>query len=239
MPTGLEEAAAAAGILGFVKDIFSPELIRALSPLEGLQVVPHVFQSVEQEGRWKDKDHFPNRELQYKEQQADKKPASMATKDPSGGTPQSMATRIKGKLSPTPALHSAPVLTIVIQSTLDPNSGASIEVQWLSDNLEIWAGSAGLTRAYGFGSVFLHQAGVTLSGVPYGNHFPASYFLSFAGYLNPTGPNFEEFRGALEVKADGTVAPVFCLKWSRDGKKPTKPNHNPAYGYLLRIDQIF
>lgn len=39
--------------LDVVKELLSPEMIKALSPAEGLEVKPHVFQSVEQEGHWK------------------------------------------------------------------------------------------------------------------------------------------------------------------------------------------
>lgn len=53
----------ALSLLGFVGDkLLDPALNDALSPSSGLSVAPHYFQSVEQEGRWKDSSWGFNKE---------------------------------------------------------------------------------------------------------------------------------------------------------------------------------
>jgi|tagenome__1003787_1003787.scaffolds.fasta_scaffold20948030_3 hypothetical protein len=43
-------------ILSKLRELVSPELIKALSPAEGLEVKSHTFNSTEQEGHWKGKE---------------------------------------------------------------------------------------------------------------------------------------------------------------------------------------
>jgi hypothetical protein len=120
------------------------------------------------------------------------------------------------------------------------DSSARVGVWWYSDGLEIWGGFAGLSSATGFGSVFGQRALVELSGTPFGNYFPTRYFLAFSGYLNPVGPAYEEFRGAVSIKADSyTLEPLFCELSSR----PLPPGESeirhadfrPLRGYDLKL----
>lgn len=167
-----------------------------------------------------------------------KAPQSAATKQPVGTPAKSAAsvtTKKKRLFDPaTPDLHQAQLLTISITGGPVPDSLALFQALWYGDGLEIWAGLASHRNVRGFGSVYGHQAEVVLTGLPFGNYFPTRYFLAFTGVLNPAGPGFEEFRGAVALKADGTAEPLFCQRWDRD-LNVSRADYTSVGGYHLNM----
>jgi hypothetical protein len=253
MPTGLEEAAAAVAALSVVAEgvegvAASADIVRAFSPTEGLQVASHVFQSVEQEGHWKkDRDFGDGRQLEPPPPASTESPKSHGLKKSSIGKTQPGQRVLFDP--PVPERNYMPLLTIHLKGPalagvsdvgriLD--SSAQVGVWWYSDGLEIWGGFAGLSWATGFGSVFGQRALVELSGTPFGNYFPTRYFLAFSGYLNPVGAAYEDFRGAVSIRAaSSTLEPLFCNRSSR----PLSPKKSeiadgvfrPFRGYDLEL----
>ncbi len=145
-------------------------------------------------------------------------------------TPQEMMQLLQQLKPPLPKLM--PRLQRAIDDLLSPSS-AEIEAVWWADGLEIHAGQAAAKHVRGFGSLFNHQARVELSGVSFGNYFPCSYCVTFTGHVNPVGPTFEEFRGAVRLDADGTAEGLFCERSNRDEKEPKEVEYDAEAGYSL------
>jgi hypothetical protein len=269
---GTDMAAEAAGPAGAVlqaldalKELVTPEMIRALSPTEGFEAKPHTFQAVETEGRWKKAADFGQGRALEPPTTKSLSPGKLDPAKPNRATvlsnkiggikpdivsalirtildtisPQTqLATTVLPNMTPTlpPAVAKAfPQLNSVFEALSAPSTVAEIEAVWWSDNLEIWSGQAAARHVNGFNSLFGHQARVELDGVSFGNYFPLSYCLTFTGYVNPVGPVFEEFRGAVRLGADGKASGLFCERSNRDKKKPDVVSQfDTQNGYQLK-----
>jgi hypothetical protein len=222
-------AGGAQGLTLFVLDkLMDPTFNSALGPQSALQVTPAIFQSVEQEGRWKP-GGLVNRtgdvnskgrvfELTDHAQDMNKKPverklqepygpvvehtAHLFTLDVPGVSSTALALAILRVLGPSvPAGVAAalvPAQEIGVRCTL------TIDATWWSDGLEIFAGWAGMANATGFASIFNTTANVALQAIPFGNYYPASVLVTWSGWVNPIGPAYWDFRGGMVLNADGT-----------------------------------
>jgi len=243
----------------FLEKLLDPSVNEALSPTAGLDVQTLAFQAVETEGRWKTAEERFNPErlsrLNTPENGAKgQKGPSTAT----GGVASPGPAEIARTYGRVPGEHRKPLLTLEVTAVHRPSgqvarllggdlvlagsqalaSRAEVGVRWYSDELEIWGGLAGLTWAKGFGSTYGHRGRVVLGGTPYGNYFPARYMIAFAGSLNPVGPSFQEFRGAVVVSAASErVEPLFCEAWDRTPSK-ARPIRYGADGYLISASPL-
>lgn len=249
-------AEAPAGALGELltklSELVSPEVIKALSPSEGLEVKSHTFNSIEQEGHWKGSAFGGDRRLEPPDSPAQSGPATHSAAlrpggsragrpaQPAAGTAAAAgwSRRFADRTEPTEAtaaiLHisvpdskfqwlvAAPQLLDFIGVAFGKKSDAYIDARWIKDGLEIWGGDAGLGRAKGFESLYGHQARVELDGIQYGNYFPSQYLITFSGNVNPLGPVFVEFKGGVIIGADGLRYPWYFEYWMRDGKEAVK-----------------
>jgi hypothetical protein len=254
------QAAAGAGLkelLAALKELVSPEMIRALSPTEGFEAKPHTFQAVETEGRWKQEKDFSKRGLWPNPKTVTglgKYQATLLTIEVRTIDPKWIETLVplifqsmfpSTKLAATAMLNSRSlaippsvqkILPQISRAIADLEKPASAEVEalWWSDGLEITWGQAAAKHVKGFGSLFGHQARVELDGVSYGNYFPLSYCVTFTGFVNPIGPVFEEIRGAVKLNADGSVEGLFCERSNRDKDKPVPVTYSgKEKGYIL------
>jgi hypothetical protein len=191
-------SAGAQGI-GAVSSVLSA--IPALGPQSGLQVVPVTFQAVEQEGRWKPAVFVaassPGRifELQAIAPQTGQVPTS------NPGTQAFWNSATTPEYWGTLSQCQANLFTITCGQ-----ASFMVDATWWADGLEIWGGYAGLATATGFGSVMADMAYVSLSAIPFGNYFPAAVLVTWSGWVNPVGPPFWEFRGAVVLGADGSIS---------------------------------
>jgi hypothetical protein len=209
-----------------------PGVVGGLAPSAGLQVTPALFQSIEQEGRWKP--------LTFLVQ-----PASAArdfefnTKHPSlyqfGG--------VNGQKYGQLQQAAQTLLTIKCSS----GSQVVIDATWWYDELEIYAGFAGMASAAGFGSSnFNDTASISLQAISFGNYFPAEVLIVWTGWVNPTGTNYKEFRGGIVVNANGFVStplpnqpngPPYMQAWDR-GKPPDPPLRWSSSGFRLEVTSL-
>lgn len=202
-------------ILDLVQKVFDPAFIEGLSPAEGLQVEGLTFQSTETEGHWKTNEAFDARKLSHSHMGDGKK-------DPFGKAFSDLRR------------FSTPLLTLNV--TGDFTSSARVDATWWGDELEIYAGYAGLARANGWTMVWDNRASVTLEGVSFGNYFPAKYLITMTGFVNPIGPEFLEFRGAVVIGADGFVSEPSkdpaASKQSKKSSKAQKQGSTPYPAYM-------
>lgn len=261
MPGAAAVGAAAAGeALSALKELVTPDMIRALSPSEGFEVKSHTFQAIETEGRWKKQSDFKDRALEppitkgLKPGELQEHRATVLSINIGGLQPSivtAIINTILGTIVPqsvlaTMALPNAmstlpkyvtdafPQLPGVIKALGQPTI-AEIEAVWWSDGLEIWWGQAAAKHVSGFNSLFGHQAHVELDGVSFGNVYPLPYCLTFTGYVNPVGPVFEQFRGAVKLDANGSATGLFCEHSNRDKKhQDMLKDFSPKEGYVLK-----
>jgi hypothetical protein len=246
----LSKASPAVDVLGLA---LNSTLNEALSPSAGLSVTPLVFNSVEQEGRWKIKDWGFNelRDLTNSVMFAHGKQSLLS--NPANAPVSCYPARIGAVGGSATHREFANLLTI----TVDPPSASSgaiasllnfvgppgaasslyelakltilqkgqavIGAEWQHDDLEIWGGFAGLTSATGFGSVFGHRANVQLLGTVYGNYLPGAYMVAMSGWVNPVGTKYVEFRCAVVIQAGKPVQPLFGQQWTRDAGDTPTP----------------
>ena len=219
------EAPSAADVLNLAKSYFADQ--------EALSVTPYTFSSVEQEGRWK------NRDWAYNYQRDLINPA-MATPtlpdgtdalggldvfNASGAVPAGASASIPaGAKPPNPDKpYEQKLLDLTIKGgVLDVPSHAVITVLWYADQLEIWGGYAGLALVDGFYTPYGDQAGILVSGTPYGNYLPAAHMLTVSGWVNPSNGLFAEFRCAAVITAgNGGITKLFGAAWYRREPKST------------------
>jgi hypothetical protein len=238
--------------------LIDPAFNEALSPAQGLQVTPHVFGSVEQEGRWKKMEwgYDGGRILtspligpsSTKRGATSKSPPDVVSPPagkPSGSgllfsltireidLPGALALGIAGAYI-TPLL-GVPLAELLVLSSVPKENHAAVEIRWWDDGLEIWGGYAGLAPGVtGFGSVFGHRAKIDVTGFAYGNYLPARYMVVASGWINPVGPQFYEFRCGAVIRA-GTSKPIplFGDVWDRSGNKKELPRPGDAYGFTI------
>lgn len=199
---------ASSGLLGeIVKDVLGklldPALVTALSPPAALQVTPVLFQAIEQEGRWKPKwlvgKGDTDRRLELDKQlHSNSAPGDFLL-------PPSFFGEHKPEFWSSLARHNQ-VLFNVGTKGVKANSKFVVDATWWGDDLEIWGGYAGLANAEGFGSIYNDNAACTLYAMPFGNYYPAQVMIAWSGWLNPVGPAYYEFRGAVIVNAAGGVS---------------------------------
>ena len=210
-----------------------PALNVALGPAAGLQVTPVVFQSVEQEGRWKPTGLVdqPGRDFSVQSPPAAKPPSKSPMAHPFGNLKQHQTTlftvQMPGIATETQLFPIAAQLMLGDQRKAyqaltnlikDNVCTFTVDAIWWSDDFEIFAGYAGLGTATAFGSVFNTTASVTLQAVPFGNYYPAAALVTWAGWVNPIGPGYWEFQGATVLLATGlTSAAVAGPNWSSNG----------------------
>jgi hypothetical protein len=204
------ESAASGGVAGLgplgnivteiLGKILDPGLVTALSPPSALQVAPVVFQAVEQEGRWKptwlvgEKDKDRRLELE-KQLNSNSAPGDFLL-------PPSFFGGHKPEFWSSLARHNQVLFNVGTKGAVK-NSKFVVDATWWGDGLEIWGGYAGLANAEGFGSIYNDTAACTLQAMPFGNYYPAQVLIAWSGWLNPVGPAYYEFRGAIVLNADG------------------------------------
>ena len=249
-------ASAASGILGNLQSLVS--ITPLLGPQSGLQVTPVVFQSIEQEGRWKpvslvDQDHSPGRNFELNQQIANAANPSQAAFYRSQLTPELWGTVSQSRNT---------LFTVSCSSLLRGPSSFSVDATWWADGLEIWGGYAGLSQAQGFRDVLDDMAAASLYAAPFGNYYPARMLIGWSGWVNPVGENYFDFRGAIVLSADGTLAgsgssgasltpvkistptnssgssqltslPAFMQYWARDGSDPKNVSWDNQSGFSL------
>ena len=157
------------------------------------------------------------------------------------------------------ALRSA--LVVPLQNLLGPPSGPTsqlinellnnyrdsftapgsviIDVNWLSDGVEILAGYAGVAQASGFLSLFGHRVKVDIAGTNVGNDLPASFLIGLSGYVNPVGPVFLEFRCGVVINADNDPIGVYGTWWKRDVTNNSGAKQLPAFtndGWVINLE---
>jgi hypothetical protein len=231
-------------------DKLGPELIKALSPTEGLQVTPHTFQAIEQERRWRIDEAYlethndGKSKLNTPEPQTSTGYAGNKTKDSKLTASdinnvidkhiKNMVKKQSEQQTKVPTFYRKRILTINMGAP-GLKSSATIDVSFWADGFEIWAGYAGLAKASGFGSLFGNQALIVLNGVTFGNQFPMKYYLTLYGNLNLVGPKFLEFRGAVLVFPNGDLLGLYCETWARDGTNEQSLEFKKNEGYELQL----
>jgi len=244
-PTGGVAGAMASAVGSFIDKLTDPGLNVALGPQSALQVTPVIFQSVEQEGRWKPGslvNSDPNslipsngRVFELTGHAEEKYPAltplTPSLTEPYGSIQEKNVKLFTVKV-PGASLNS--VLSDIWKLLSSDGQGATtctftVDATWWYDGLEIYGGWAGLANATGFGSVFNTTASVALQAIPFGNYFPASVLVTWSGWVNPIGPDYWEFRGGMVLNADGTNSasrakgpPAYMKYWGRDDKQAPK-----------------
>jgi hypothetical protein len=220
--------------------------IQALGPQSGLQVVPVIFQSVDQEGKWKPhgqkKGATDFSDRNFSVNVAPAVPASYTIGNKS--YPESL---FKASYYAQLQKCRAGLFTI---TTGNSRSSVSIDAMWWADGLEIYAGFAGMGGSTGFGSVFSDNAAISLQAIPFGNYFPGSVFVTWSGWVNPIGGNvngtYREFRGGLVLYPDGSCsnpniakslnggdpAPAYMQVW---GRTTTDDAQWGPQGFTLRV----
>lgn len=216
-----------------------PSVVSSLSPSSALQVTPAIFQSTEQEGRWKPQalvDKGSNsRYFELQKQLNNIKPSKVTLNEPYGEIHPFHQVLFDITVQPA-GNNIIPAEIIDILTRLNPtgrpslNQGsyARFDVNWWSDGLEIWSGVAGLSsKAYGFRHSWDDTCAVSFYAMPYGNYFPAKILIAWWGWINPICRKFLEFRGAMTICADGSTSdplfkntsgksdPVYMEVWSR------------------------
>ncbi|MCU7725244.1 hypothetical protein ODJ79_16060 [Actinoplanes sp. KI2] len=239
-----------------IEKLLDPGLNSALSPAAGLQVSPVVFQSTEQEGRWKPTELVgADRALEVKPKKANgaaaKPPDERVLAKPFGPLRQHETTLFTIKM---PGIASEDEIEAAVLELLFSIAGQNRDVTdlshlikpdvctlrvsatWWSDGLEIFAGYAGLSSATAFGSVFNSNANISLQAIPFGNYYPASVLLTWSGWVNPMGPGYWEFQGAVVLDAEGQTSGSGSEKALVDNPRgPTGVKHTslgarlPAY----------
>lgn len=212
-----------------------PEVIdmlqKALSDQDALSVTPYVFSSVEQEGRWK------NRDWAYNYQRDLVNPAmvtpTLTDNQGVGGldvltgqssAPPGSAVRIPVQQAPPTTAHERKLFQLTIPGALDKQGNLVISVIWYADQLEIWGGYAGLSYVNGFLTPIGDQAGIVVSGTPFGNYLPAMHMLTVSGWVNPALGRFTEFRCAAVISAGSdAITKLFATAWCR-----STPNQAPS-----------
>jgi hypothetical protein len=114
-----------------------------------------------------------------------------------------------------------------------------IDVNWLSDGVEILAGYAGVAQASGFLSLFGHRVKVDIAGTNVGNDLPASFLIGLSGYVNPVGPVFLEFRCGVVINADNDPIGVYGTWWKRDVTNNSGAKQLPAFtndGWVINLE---
>jgi hypothetical protein len=230
-------AAALSWVIEALGKVTDPTLIQALGPQSGLQVTPVNFQSIEQEGRWKpvamvDKTSSPGRNFVLTKQldnATSENSKAIGVRQPYGDVIQNIAT--------------------VFTLTTALGSKVSCDAIWWSDGLEIFAGYCGMAQATGFGSVYNDMALFAFQAIPFGNYWPAAVLLTWSGWVNPVGPDYYEFKGAITLSAVGSTAlnggklgkggiaqsrPSYVQAWSR-GKQPIDVPWNNNAGFDLNL----
>lgn len=234
----LGTAASLAAILAFIPGIAADiaAMIEAMSPKSALQVTPVVFQSTEQEGRWKP--------FEMLDAVTSGTRAFVAGKQEQNyeAALNSSSALVVAKPYGKVLVKRSPLFTLKVED----KSVAVIDVNWWYDGLEIWAGLASLMQAIGFGSVYSDTASATLQATVLGNYYPAKVFITWSGWLNPNGNEYWEFRGGIVVSADGRIGnkavsnlgedtdnPCFMQQWGRDKKEPIDLKWNDSQGFTL------
>jgi hypothetical protein len=288
IPAASEAAAAGeAGAGGFaLEKILDPGLVSALGPQSGLQVEPVLFQAIETEGRWKPgglintaQNTVPSTsrvfELAGHAEQQPQPPdppefklnepygkvlshtTHLFTLDVQGYSSTALAVQMLGVAKELPDAVKQ-VLNVDANQDLRIRCTLSVDANYWSDGLEIYAGWAGMTSASGFYSAFNTTASVSLQAIPFGNYFPASVLVTWSGWVNPPGPDYWEFRGGIVLNADGSNSaslnpgvgvpgvqqsmlpgndgpPAFMTYWGRDPNQPARSlNYSPNNGFLLQ-----
>lgn len=192
----------ASGVMGALSGIVGA--ISALGPQSGLVVTPVVFQSVEQEGRWKPEylvapTSCPGRNFTLNRQlsNAGEPLSALGSNTFLSGT----APEYFGGLT----TYNQTLFTVSVSGTTT-DSKFSVDATWWADGLEIWAGFAGLATALNFTSVLTDMAAVTMYAMPFGNYYPASVLIAWAGWVNPVGPKYLDYRGAVVLTAGGVCS---------------------------------
>jgi hypothetical protein len=225
MPVELLEliGAGAGPAKAIIDKLIDPTLNTALGPPAGLQVSPAVFQSVEQEGRWKPRSLVDagnnGRIFELANHAEAASPPEPQLAERYGGLVQHQATLFtiempgiatEGELLALVTKfvlgNTQSAITAFKQLVKDDVCTLTVDAIWWADGLEIFAGYAGLATATGFGSVFNTTANVTLQAIPFGNYYPAAALVSWAGWVNPIGPGFWEFQGATVLTAAGDTS---------------------------------
>jgi hypothetical protein len=239
-PTGL--AAGKAGVDFILGKLTDPAFNEALSPAQGLQVTPHIFSSVEQEGRWKSDSWGYNQERDLTNPLTTNDPPALLVFTPPPDVVDPPETQHRSMLLDLQILQmgkierllfgiaagitvtlAAPALTLMDMSSIGDDNRAAIDVTWWDDGLEIWGGYAGLAPGTkGFGSVFGHRAKIDVTGCTYGNYLPARYLIVASGWVNPVGPQYYEFRCGAMIRAGRRgMQPLFSNVWDREGHQTT------------------
>jgi len=241
------EPAGASGPGGLLKAVASgldkltdPGLNVALGPQSALQVTPVIFQSIEQEGRWKpaslvNTDDPTSSAARVFELAGHAETSSTSTPllaEPYGPVRQK---NVKLFTVTVPGASMTSMLSDIWKLITSGGQGATectftVDATWWYDGLEIYAGWAGLANATGFGSIFNSTASVALQAIPFGNYFPASVLVTWSGWVNPIGPDYWEYRGGIILNADGTNSavrvrsgpPAFMTYWGRDTNQDPK-----------------
>ena len=281
-------AAGEASAGGFaLEKILDPGLVSALGPQSGLQVEPVLFQAIETEGRWKpgglintapDTVSSTSRVFElagHAEQQPNPpdppefkfntpygkvlpRTTHLFTLDVQGYSSTALAVQVLGLDAAVVPDAVKQVLNVDANQDLRIRCTLSVDANYWSDGLEIFAGWAGMTSASGFYSAFNTTASVSLQAIPFGNYFPASVLVTWSGWVNPPGPDYWEFRGGIVLNADGTDSasvspgvgvpgvqqsllpgndgpPAFMTYWGRDPNQPAQAlNYSPDNGFLLK-----
>lgn len=254
-PATTNAAAASSGSslnwLQVLQELFSkatdPSVIAALGPQSGLQVTPVLFQSIEQEGRWKPsallaKSCAASRTFELQQQVASKSKGTTLA-EPYGQVNQ----------------YNVTVLTV---TCLGSGSKVVVDATWWCDGLEIFAGFCGMASAAGFGSQYNDTAAINFQAVPFGNYYPARNLITWTGWVNPVGNQYWEFRGGVVLGADGSCSgnsnatsaaqtpgspgvgglfavgyPAYMQMWQR-GQTPSAVTWDASDGFSMQVKSL-
>lgn len=247
--TGASGASAAVSelisqLVDWLKD---PSVNAALSPSAGLQVTPVLFQSIEQEGRWKPQNLVV--------------PTTSAARvfelKTLNGAPSYKIGTINGTKYGKLGQADTTLFTISCSS----GSKVVVDALWWCDNLEIYAGFAGMSLSAGFSSQYNDTASIILQAIPFGNYYPAQVLISWTGWVNPVGTAYVEFRGVTVVDAQGgssaglisssqgaimpggqlqsiSSPPAYMQAWARGQNPPQPLNYDPTNGFTLNANSF-
>jgi hypothetical protein len=216
--SGLDEPGGAE-VIGLIKSYFSDQ--------EALSVAPYTFNSVEQEGRWKNRDWAYNYErdlinpaMATPTLPNDDAQGGLDVLNASGAIPPGASVSIPANSSPPSSSYEQQLFDLTIKggpgTVLDVPSRALITVLWYADQLEIWGGYSGLALVDGFFTPYGDQAGIMVSGTPYGNYLPAVHMLTVSGWVNPARGLFTDFRcAALITAGKNGITQLFGTAWYR------------------------
>jgi hypothetical protein len=246
---GGDSSASSGGLLSTVSGLLQQLLdisanaaatIQAFGPQNALQVTPVTFQSIEQEGRWKPPGILdPSSDGRAFELQQQ---ATYYGQIGNQSGPQVLAEPYG-----PPKFYSVPVLKLVCESfpTTLPSQVVITATYW-ADGLEIWSGFCGMSQAQGFESVFNDMASISFAAVPFGNYYPAQVLITWAGWFNPVGKKYADFKGGIVLSADGgkppnnnsyaPPKPCYMVAWDRDGSAVEIDNWNDKDGFVLSLN---